>query len=414
VDSASAAFPLGGLSDGEFELALDLGPLGAPAPDPTNAQAANPTAAWFGRYLFFDDRLSGTGTFSCATCHDPALGWGDGLQLSEAAGQTTRHAPSLWNAGHQRWLFWDGRCDSLWCQAIAPIEAAHEMAGSRLALAHTVADAPDLRAGYEAIYGPLPDLSDAARFPAVGRPVPEDPDHPEARAWASMDPEDQDAVTAILVGVSKAIAAFEASIQTGTTPVDRYVAALAAGDASAMDAALSASAQRGLKHFVGDGNCHLCHAGPLLSNREFASAGLGERPWLPLDDTGRYDGILALQASDFNAGGRWSDAPDGEAAGRIERLSLTSEQLGLFKVPSLRNVAQSPPYMHGGHFDDLTAVVQHYVDMDEELVLGHLDDFMLPLDWDAQDVADVVAFLEALTADPIDAAVLGPPDRPLP
>ena len=384
-------------------------PLPPLPPDPTNAWADDADAAWFGRYLFYEPRLSGPGTFSCATCHDPAQGWGDGLRLSEAAGTTTRHAPTLWNVGHQRWFYWDGRCDSLWCQAISPIEAEAEMAGSRLQVAHTLHDDPALRDAYAALFGPHPDLSDGDRFPNAGRPVPDDPTHPHAVAWASMAPADQDAVTEVMVHVAKAIGAFERTIQTGESRVDRYVAAFVDRDEAAM-AALSAEEEEGLRHFVSDGNCFFCHAGPLGSNREFASAGLGHRDWLPLEDLGRYGGIDGLRAAEFNAASAWSDDPTGEAANRIDRLNQSSEQLGLFGAgPAQRR--DSPPYMHGGHLKTLD-VVGHYNRLDEEIIVGHLDTFMVPLEWTEADIASVVAFLEAWSAEPPTHRCSRPRTRP--
>ena len=228
ADTPDKAAPDGsGVDTGEAAIEariLDLGPLPALPDDPTNAWADDPTAAWFGRYLFYDPRLSGTGTFACSTCHDPLQGWGDGLALSEAAGTTGRHAPTLWNTGHQRWYFWDGRCDSLWCQAAGPIEAEHEMAGSRLEVAHAVADNADLREGYEAIFGAMPDLSDTDRFPARARPVGDDPEHADQVAWAAMSDDDQQTATAVFVNVTKAIGAFERTIRTAESPVDQYVA----------------------------------------------------------------------------------------------------------------------------------------------------------------------------------------------
>lgn len=400
-------------ADLEHARTLALGPLPPLPDDPTNAWADDPTAAWYGRYLFYDPRLSGNSDFACSTCHDPLQGWGDGLRLSEAAGTAKRHAPTLWNVGHQRWFFWDGRCDSLWCQAIQPIEADVEMAGSRLQLAHAIAGNADLKQGYEAIFGAMPDLSDGSRFPAAGRPV-DDPEHPHAVAWASMTEADQDTVNHILANVAKAIAAFERTLVTGETPVDRYVAAYADGDADGMDAALSPEAQAGLALFVGEGECTLCHSGPLMSNLEFHSVGLGERTWLDPTDVGRYDGITALRADPFNAGGVYSDAPDGEAAGRLGRLVQTTEQLGIFKTPGLRDVAASPPYMHGGHFETLTEVVDHYNELDEQIIVGHLETFMLPRDWDEAQVASLVAFLEALSAGPVDPTVFEAPSTPLP
>jgi len=418
ADRPSAVTPRGDDVDtGESAIEariLDLGPLPVLPDDPTNAWADDPTAAWFGRYLFYDPRLSGAGTVSCASCHDPLQGWGDGLALSEAAGTTGRHAPTLWNTGHQRWFLWDGRCDSLWCQATGPIEAEYEMAGSRLEVAHAVADSEDLREGYEAIFGAMPDLSDTTRFPTRARPVPDNPEHADQLAWAAMSADDQQTATTIFVNVTKVIGAFERTIRTAESPVDRYVAAYAEGDTVGMDAALGTEAQAGLMLFVGEGRCHLCHSGPLMSNLEFHSVGLGTRPWLEADDLGRYDGITALREQSFNAAGAWSDAPDGEAARRIDRLAQTTEQLGIFKTPGLRGVATSAPYMHGGHFETLEQVVRHYNELDEVVTLGHLETFMVPRAWDETQVASLVAFLEALGSEPEDPAVLMAPDTPLP
>lgn len=403
-DTGSEGFA--GWSATEAALLASLSPLPAVPPDPTNAWADNALAADLGHRLFFDARLSSTGTVSCATCHDPALGFSDGLQVSEGVDTTPRHAPHLWNIGNHRWFTWDGHCDSLWCQAIGPLEAANEMGGSRLFLAHTLARHEDLRERYSAVFGPLPEV---AHLPEQGRPVPEDPEDPRALAWDTLTSTEQEAITEVLVHVAKALGAFQRRLRTQPNRVDDYVAAFLDRDESAMTAALSSAEEAGLRHFLTDGQCHFCHGGALYSNREFASVGLGPRAWLDFEDLGRYSGISLLKTGEFNAASRWSDSPEGEAASRIERLNQSTEQLGLFKVPALRNIAASPPYMHGGHLATLTEVVEHYVLLDEELVVGHLDDFMQPLPWDDTDVAEVVAFLEALSSEPDDPAVLSAP-----
>ncbi|MEC7947092.1 MAG: cytochrome c peroxidase [Myxococcota bacterium] len=395
-----------GLDEEALAVVLGMSPLpGLPA-DPTNHVADDPAAAALGHALYFDPRLSGSGAHSCATCHDPAMGFGDGLALSEAAGTTERHAPHLWDVGYQRWFLWDGRCDSLWCQATGPLEAIEEMDGDRMSIARLVTSDPDLSDAYASVFGESPDFS-APGFPRHARPL-DDPDHPDAIAWQQMDPTDQDAVTRVFTNVTKAIGAYERRLVTGPTRFDRFVTALAAGTPMGLDS-LSVQEVRGLALFAGEGNCHLCHSGPLLSNLEFHSVGLGIRPWLAEDDLGRYDGIERLRDSPFNAAGRWSDAPDGEAALRIERLVQTSEQVGQFKTPSLRNITRSPPYMHGGHFETLYEVVENYARLDEEMGLGHLETFMVPLDWGPQEIDAVVAFLGALESTPLHPGLLAAP-----
>jgi len=398
-----------GISEAELPVVLAMSQLGGMPADPTNRVADDDAAARLGQFLYFDPGLSSSGAYSCATCHDPALGFGDGLEVSEAAGTTARHAPHLWDVGYQRWFLWDGRCDSLWCQATGPMEATKEMDGDRVGIARYVTTDPVIAPAYSAVFGESPDFDDP-RFPDHARPLG-DPEHPDTVAWEAMAPADQDAATRVFTNVAKAIAAYERRLVTGPTRVDTFITALAAGTPEGLDA-LSAQEVRGLSLFAGDGNCHLCHSGPLLSNREFHTVGLGTRPWLLDDDLGRYDGIARLQASPFNATGIWSDAPDGEAALRVGRLVQSSEQVGQFKTPSLRNISRSAPYMHGGHFDDLEQVVQNYVDLDEDMLLGHLEAFMVPLDWGLDEVEAVVAFLHALDSEPLDPALLVPPGRP--
>ena len=184
----------------ELETIFSLSPLPAPARDTTNRVDGNPQAIALGKRLFSDARLSGSGEFSCATCHDPARDWTDGKEVAVAAGVGARNTPSLWNAAHHRWYFWDGRANSLWSQALKPIESAVELDGSRLQVAHVIHDDPALRAGYEALFGDLPALADTRRLPPAGGPLAGDEDR--QLAWWRMDPEDRAAVTdqSVVVG----------------------------------------------------------------------------------------------------------------------------------------------------------------------------------------------------------------------
>ncbi|MFM9098314.1 MAG: cytochrome-c peroxidase, partial [Phycisphaerales bacterium] len=101
-------------------------PLGPVPPDPTNRWADDEAAARLGHLLFFDARLSASGTVSCASCHDPAFGFADRRAIAVGEGRGTRHAMTVLNAAHQRWLTWDGRADTLWGQATQPFETAAE------------------------------------------------------------------------------------------------------------------------------------------------------------------------------------------------------------------------------------------------------------------------------------------------
>lgn len=388
------------LTDAEWEEARRLSPPPALRPDPTNRWADDEAAARLGQKLYFDTALSSNGQVSCATCHAPDKGFADGLGLAEGVGTAGKHSPTVLDSARNRWFFWDGRADNAWTQATGPLENPVEHDSSRLELAHHVHDDPGLRADYEALFGALPPLDDSARFPARGRPIPDDLDHPDQLAWAGMAAEDQDAVTGVFVNAAKAIAAYERKLVTGPSRFDDYVA----GDASALDDA----ELRGLQVFLG-ANCTLCHAGAELSDREFHNLLLPVPAWVAEgDDHGRYAGIVKLQANPLNGGGAWSDAPE-DAAVRIAQLALTEEQIGQFKTPTLRNVGLTAPYMHAGHFESLEEVVAFYSSLDGEGGVGHREEFLLPLDLDEAQQADLVAFLRALDGELPDEAWLTAP-----
>lgn len=398
-----------GLDEDEI---LALSPLPPPPADPTNAVADDPDAAWLGRWLYFDTRLSASGEHSCATCHDPELGFGDGLAFSEAAGRTDRHAPTVLNTVYNSWYFWDGRADTHWAQALGPMENDKEQGTSRLAVVHLVSEDAELRQAYEAVFGELPDVSDPERFPADAKPLPNSPGDERHQAWEAMSAEDQHAVNLVYSNLGKAIAAYERLLVMEDSPFDRYVEGLRTGDA-ALQGAISEDAVAGLQLYLGEGNCHFCHSGPAFTNREFHNIGMATDPGQRLDDLGRYEGIPKLLEDPFNGVGEYSDDP-GSSEVKLGYLALGDEQLGQFKVPSLRNVALHPPYMKAGQLATLTEVVEFYSELPEEPMFGHREDLMVELDWSDEEIAQMVAFLESLTGEPLDEELTGPPDSPVP
>ena len=411
-DTAAPHQAQGQYTEDELAIIASLTPLPAVPADPTNAVADDPDAAHLGQWLYFDARFSSNGEVSCASCHEPSLGFSDGLAISEGVASTARHAPSIFNTAYNRWMYWDGRCDSHWCQALSPIEDPNEMNFTRLEVAHLLASDSELSAAYAEVFGPLPDLSDLSRFPEAGRPM-EDTTAPHHLAWSGMTAADQETINTVFVNAGKAIAAYERLIITGTSPADDYIAVLLDEGEEAAAGLLSESAQRGLKAFAGQGNCHFCHSGSNYTNNEFHNIGLGARDWLRSDDTGRFDGIATVLENPFNGTGAYSD--DTSAAEvNLNYLSQTPEQLGQFKVPTLRNISSHPPYMHGGHLETLTDVVRFYNELDEEPDWGHREDLMVPLGWDEDEVADMVAFLEALSGPGPDPSLLASPDSPIP
>lgn len=383
-------------SEREWAKARTHTPLPDPRPNPTNRLADSPNAAQLGQRLFFDARFSANGAVSCASCHAPDLGFADGKSLSMGLGRTKRHSPSLWNVAQQRWFFWDGRADSLWAQAVQPLENPKEMGFDRVSLARTLRGDATLRAEYERLFGALPEV---AGWPE--RAAPGDDDSELAVAWKRMSAEEQRAASRVAANFGKALEAFERRLVRGNAPFDRFVA----GDANA----LSESARRGWKLFAGRGNCRSCHSGPAFTDGEFHNIGIPPLAGGKADDPARYAGIAVLQLDPFNAHGEFSDAPGGAEALELQLLERSPQTFGEFRTPSLRNVALTAPYMHEGQLKSLAEVVRFYSTLEGATQIGHHQEQVLqPLHFSSEEAADLVAFLESLTGTPSPAALLAP------
>jgi cytochrome c peroxidase len=396
------------LTPTELAAILRHSPLPDPPRDPTNRVELDERAARLGQFLFFDPRMSKDGRTSCSTCHDPARSFGDGSPTPPAFA-VQRNTPSLWNAAHQRWYFWDGRADRLWTQALEPMENPREQAGSRLFYAHWVSRDPSLREAYEAIFGPLPGLSDGVRFPPEGGPMPWDPQGPLSLAWTSMRPEDRDLVDEVFANLGKSIAAYERLLVSRRAPFDVFVEGLREKD-PVKQASLTSSARRGLKLFVGKGQCSLCHSGPLFSDLEFHDIRLpgpnGER------EAGRFAGVERVRLNPFNGGGAWSDDP-AAGAERLAYLEPRNELWGQFKTPSLRNVARNAPYMHSGQMKDLREVLRYYSTLAGALPSGHhAETLIIPRGFSESEIADLIAFLETLSDPDPPSELLRAPEMP--
>jgi cytochrome c peroxidase len=351
-------------TDTERAAILAHGPWPQPmAPDPSNRVSGKPAAIALGRRLFFDARLSADGARSCATCHDPAKAFADGRARSMGTVQVDRNAIALANLRLNRWFGWDGAGDSLWAQSIRPILDAKELTLPPDELRRRLAADASLAQAYTQVFG--------------------------SRA-------DTDTAELVLVNVAKALAAFQETIVTGRTAVDDFRDALERGDTAAM-ARYPAAAQRGLKLFVGKGQCSVCHFGPNFTNGEFDTIGLPHFAEKGRVDTGRYGGIAALSASPFNLLGRYNDDPQAAPGLATRHVEPLHRNWGEFRVPSLRNVVRTAPYMHDGSRATLADVVRHYSEVDEERLHGLPGQSLIrPLRLTPLEQADLVAFLETL------------------
>lgn len=148
---------------------LFLGSLPPLPPDPSNAVADDPRASRLGERLFLDPRLSANGGISCATCHQAVRHFTDGLAKGQAIGTSKRNTPSIVGTAYSAWLYWDGRRDSQWSQALSPLEDPNEQGTNRMHILRVIAGDEFYRQQYEALFGPLPDVEDTVRFPQCDR-----------------------------------------------------------------------------------------------------------------------------------------------------------------------------------------------------------------------------------------------------
>jgi cytochrome c peroxidase len=311
-----------------------------------------------GRQLYFDPRVSLDATVSCATCHNPAKGWTDGMPVSTGiAGQFgSRSAPTVLNTAYGKSMFWDGRAPSLEGQAQGPVQNPIEMGKqSYKEIIERLRKIPDYAEQFDRIFG----------------------------------------TRVTLDGMAKAIATFErVAALSGNSRYDKYNA----GD----DKALSDSEKRGMVLFGLTLNtdddfktdavrqkakCTLCHVGFNFTDEQFHNLGIG---WN--ESTGRFADL-----------GRWAIEPIG---------GKNDKSLGAFKTPMVRDAARTSPYMHDGSLATLEAVVEHY---DKGGTPNPaLDPDVKQLKLTAQEKADLVAFMKALTGETKTLDELLPPLPPGP
>jgi len=377
---------------------LSLDSLPDLPPDPSNLVADDNAAAELGHRLYFDTRLSSNGQVACSTCHKPELMFTDGLALAVGVDLGPMHTPSLVGLAYSPWFYWDGRKDSQWAQALAPLEAKHEHATDRVRLLHLVYNDAIYRDMYESVFGPL---SLPPLLPDSGMPQG---DAEQMENWNALDPQTQTSVTRFFANLGKAIAAYERKILPGRTRFDDYVSQLVSG--SVDDSKLSNAEQAGLRVFIGKGQCVTCHNGPLLTNHEFHNTGVlavsGSMPSM-----GRYDGIQVAREDVFNCLGEFSDA-DASQCSELRFARDSNDLVGALKTPTLRNISLTAPYMHGGQISSLSQVVDHYNEAPSSM-LSHNE--AKPLGLRAAERRQLEEFLLTLSA-PLATAQrwLSPPD----
>ena len=332
-------------------------------PNPSNAVADNPNAAVFGQHLFFDTRFSKNGKVSCATCHQPERYFTDGLPLAEGVAVGTRNTQSVVGLAYSPWFFWDGRKDSLWSQALAPLENEVEHGGNRQQYAQIIADDADYRIMYQRVFGQLPAVNN------------------------------DEAVNRVFVNMGKSLEAYQRLMVPGESRFDHYVDYLVNGREYSGDELLSEQEIHGLRLFIGKAQCINCHNGPLFTNFSFHNTGIFPRAG-GTPDLGRVEGATLVKEDPFNCLGNYSDDAD-QRCDELHYMKEGDELIGAQKTPSLRTLIGTEPFMHAGQFTTLAEVLEHYNTADGALI-GHNE--AKPLNLSARDLQALEAFLRSLTA----------------
>lgn len=334
-----------------------------PTLDASNRWLARPAVVAYGRRLFFDAALSAGGRISCATCHDPRRAFQDGRRVAEGRGTGVRNTPTLLDVADRRWLGWDGGHDSLWAASLAPLLDPREMASRVDEVAARVRGDRARRRAHEAAFGEAPPADDLA----------------------------------LVAQLAKALAAHQAGLRSPRTAFDRFRDALVRGDRRGA-ARYPLAAQRGLRLFIGEARCSVCHAGPAFTNDEFADIGV---PFFVAGgvDAGRHGGLARLLASPMNRLGTFNDAGEGADPRALltRHLKIEPRHFGEFRVPGLRQLTRTAPYMHDGSLATLEQVVRHYDRLDEERLHADGERILRRLNLRPEQAADLVAFLRTLS-----------------
>ncbi len=268
-----------------------------------------PARAELGKKLFFDRRLSGDGTMSCATCHDPKQGFSDGLEISLNYPTTRnwRNSPTLMNVALQEHLFHDGRAATLEEQALFPMMSAFEMNQNLDFMEEELRAVPEYVAEFQNVFG----------APEVTR------EH-----------------------IAMAIAAFERTLISRNAPLDRFLG----GDKKA----LSPEALQGYEIFTGKGKCSDCHSGAKLADDKFHALFVQENPEHLKDPRIAATRRFVAKVSGFEDYRMLTEDPG--------RFLVTKDRKDwkAFRTPTLREIAGTAPYMHNGIYATLAEVIEFF------------------------------------------------------
>ncbi|WP_205231097.1 cytochrome-c peroxidase [Azospira oryzae] len=325
-----------------------LGPL--PPPPIPKDNPNTPAKVELGKKLFWDNRLSGDGSMPCVSCHIPGLGWGEGSQISRGYPGTKhwRNSQTVLNSAYYNKPFWEGSVTSLEQQAPAAAGGGVSGNGDDSLMEMRLRFLPEYVKEFNQVFG--------SEWPRIND------------AW-------------------RAIAAYERTIISDArkVPFDRY----AMGDKKA----LSDSQKRGMVLYNGKANCIACHNGPLASNQKFYATGVPAHPQFKEDPVGQ----VTHRWEWYQKGVNEKDYRGAKDDAGLFYITMNPKDIGKWRVPSLRELKYTGPFMHNGMLATLGDVVEFYNQGGGEA--QNKTKLLKPLKLTAQEKKDLLAFLEALSMD---------------
>jgi len=415
--------------------------------DPTSKWDQDANAATIGQKFFWDKRFSGEiliqgnrtssftaeqygayatgGKINCVTCHDPNFGWADGgtkpNNLSLGATFTDRNSPTVLNSVASTYSLWDGSADSPWSLVRAPIEGGPHNFG-RVGVAYFICTL--YQADYESYFGheitntcntgatsntgEIQDAFENSCNPIGGTAGSRNFGKPGQACYDNLDGTAKPAVNLIFANFMKAIAAYERKIVSKNSAFDQWV--------NGNENAMSVSQKRGLKIFIGKGNCVRCHSGSNFTDGKFHNLGI---PQLLLTgttfDEGRSSGITSKLLNTTTGNGFFNTASiynDG-TTNRVNGLSAATADVGAFKTPTLRSVSKTGPYFHNGTFNSLWDVVNFYnFAGNGGNFPGTKDTILTTRHMTNEEMEDLVNFLKALDGEALATSITTSPTLP--
>jgi cytochrome c peroxidase len=300
-----------------------------------------------GKILFFDRRLSGDGTMSCATCHIPEMGFSDGqaISLNYPTTKNWRNSPTLINVAFSKFLFHDGRVETLEDQALFPMMSSFEMNQNLDYLEEEIRSVPEYLALFTKVFG-------------------------------------DDDITRERVGM--ALAAFQRTLISRNAPLDIFL--------NGNKNALSPDAQQGYEIFTGKGKCTDCHFGVNLIDNKFHALNVPENPDFQADPRVAATRRFVAKLNHYKNFRSLNEDP-----GRY-LITKDKKDWRAFKTPTLREISKTGPYMHNGIFVTLDEVIDFFNQGG-----GPNNTVLKSLGLNAEEKKDLKIFLvEALTGDDIE------------